>query len=208
MLPYFLDKLYVIGKFLSSHLNRLRLRGARVEVIAYIVARSPKPSILLVQSVYGSTIMPPQEGVLLSEDCQSAFYRCLHEELGIDLPPNHRRLLHVRTIKYLGTLDLPQSRRGERLVADDADCTPFAAIKLTKKAYFAVIGIVRDVADLSLDPNGVEIVAADWYDFNEARQVVQDTNRPEKATVILQGLELCQRHASGFSEDTPSVFPG
>jgi hypothetical protein len=55
--------------WLSSRSNRLRICGARIEVIAAVVTRKPTPSILLARvGVGGGSIwILPQEGVGLQE---------------------------------------------------------------------------------------------------------------------------------------------
>ena len=72
--------------WVSSKPNRLRVRGARIEVMAFLVTRNPEPSILLAQSVYHGMWMPPQEGVNLKESFAEALHRCLEVECGLDLP--------------------------------------------------------------------------------------------------------------------------
>jgi hypothetical protein len=60
--------------WVSSKPNRLRVAGARVEVMAFIVSRKPSPSILLAQSVYHGMWMPPQEGVNIGESFAEALH--------------------------------------------------------------------------------------------------------------------------------------
>src|SRR5438874_2729162 len=108
------------GLWLSNKPNRLRLRGARIEVIAMLLCRNPSPSILLGQSPYHNMWMPPQEGVRVKETFEEALIRCLETECGLMLPKDRTdlsRLLHIRTIRFLGTVDLPKERQGERPVA-------------------------------------------------------------------------------------------
>lgn len=197
MIEYLLEKVQIVAMWLSSRANRLRLRGARVEVIAFILTRSPITSVLLVESAYGNAWMPPQEGVRLAESFQEAFYRCVQDECGISVPSDpgeRRRLFYLRHIQYLDVLELPRERWGERLVADDAIDTPLGHIQLTKKAYWAAIAIVRSTSDITPKPDGREIVNVGWFDLEKARELVRTTNRAEKSAVLLEGLELCQKH--------------
>lgn len=201
MLNYLIDKSHVVAMWLSSRANRLRLRGARIEVVAFIVTRSPIISLLLVESAYARTWMPPQEGVNLGETFQDAFYRCVQDECGINVPsePNERRkLFYLRHIEYLDMLDLPAERSGERLVADNAADTPLDSIKLKRKAYWAALAIIRDASDIVPKPDGREIVNAGWFDLDKARDLIQSTNRPEKASLLLKGVELCEKHLRGY----------
>ena len=50
MLAELLDPARHLLFWLSSKPNCLRVRGARIEVVASLVARNPEPSILLAQS--------------------------------------------------------------------------------------------------------------------------------------------------------------
>ena len=68
--------------YLGSPVNRARLRGARIEVIASIWCRQPELQILLGQSSYHEMWMPPQEGVKLKETFEEALRRCLEVECG------------------------------------------------------------------------------------------------------------------------------
>jgi len=197
MIEYLLEKCQIVAMWLSSRANRLRLRGARVEVIAFILARSPIASVLLVESAYENVWMPPQKGVRLAESFQEAFYRCVQDECGISVPSDpseRRRLFYLRHIQYLDVLELPRERWGERLVADDAIDTPLSHIRHTKKAYWGAIAIVRSTSDIAPKPDGREIVNVGWFEFEKARELVRTTNRAEKAAVILKGFELCQKH--------------
>ena len=190
--------------WLTSKANRLRIQGARVELIAFIVTRSPTPAVLLVESVYGKTWMPPQEGVYLSESFTDAFYRCVHDECGIKLPSEvneRRKLFHMRHIEYLDVLELPRDRWGERHVADDAVDTPLSNIKLKKKAYWAAIAIVRETSDITPIADGREVDNVSWFALDKARELIQTTNRAEKAALILKGLDLCQKHLRVSSGD-------
>lgn len=183
--------------WVSSAPNRERLRGARVEAIAYVIARTPEPSILLVKSAKGAAWMPPQEGIGLTETFHDGLYRCLEDECGVAIPEGTKersRFIHMRLTKYLGTLDLPLERWNERGVADDASGTALERIDQRKKAYWAVIGIVRDRSVVAPVPDGTEIVEAEWVCLDEARYRITKYNRPEKAALLLKGLDFCNKH--------------
>lgn len=200
MINMLIDKVFVIVTWLSSRVNRLRLQGARIEVMAFVVSRNPTCSVLLVQVPYGNIYMPPQEGVCIRESFQDAFFRCVQDECGINVPlePNaRRRLFYLRHIEYLGVTALPRDRWGERHVADDAADTPLGHVQLKKKAYWAQIAVVKTTSDIEPKPDGREIVNAGWFEFEKARELVQSTNRPEKAALVLKGLALCERHLCG-----------
>src|ERR1043166_7612624 len=78
-----LDKLIEAGSkillWATSKPNRLRLSGARIEVIATILADGSPPQVLLGESRYGVWMLP-QEGVSLKESLEDALSRCLREE--------------------------------------------------------------------------------------------------------------------------------
>lgn len=199
-----LDKFFELGSkvvfWLSSRPNRLRLRGTRVEVIAFIVCQHPELSILLGQSHYHKMWMPPQEGVRLGESFEGALYRCLEVECGLDLPETPKalaRALHVRSIRRMGTLDLPQERHGERLVADDAVGTPLESVVLRRKAYWMATILVGTQHDIAHRANGKELIDLKWFTFQEAYDVIQRTNHPEKAELLVKCLNACKQDLRG-----------
>lgn len=188
--------LFTIGAWLLNPANRLRLMGARIEVIAFITARFPCPSILLVQSVYENIWMPPQEGVKLVESFQDAFFRCVQEECNLFASPDQnqqKKLIYLRNIQYLATVNLPINRQKERLVADDATDTFLSHIPCTKKSYWAAIAILKNTSDITPVPNGNEITKVGWFSFEKARNLIQNTNRTEKANILFKGIELCEK---------------
>lgn len=202
MIQYLLEKGQMALLWFSNPANRSRLKGARVEVVAFLIAREPNSSVVLAESAYDSAWMPPQEGVRLKESFEEAFYRCVQDECCINVPPDPRergRLFYFRHIEYLGILDLPRERWGERLVADDAADTPLSQIQLRKKAYWAAIAILKATSDMIPKPDGKEIVNVGWFEFHRAREVIQKTNRAEKSRIILKGLDICQKHLRGVS---------
>lgn len=194
--------LKIVGKplmWLMSKPNRLRLRGCRIEVVAFIISRNDD-SILLGQSPYHNMWMPPQEGVNMNEGFKDALDRCLRVECGLDLPTDpvaRDRLLHLRSIKYLGTLELPSERQGERLVAEDAVGTPVEHVTLKCKAYWKAVLLVTSSADLNPQPDGTELVALRWFPLDEARQSIWDTNHIGKAEMLIQGLIEVKRDLMG-----------
>src|SRR2546423_9434183 len=95
---------------------------------------------------------------------------------------------------------LPRERWGERLVADDAADTPLSSIKLRRKAYWAAVAMVKDTSDIVPKPDGREIVNIDWFTFDEARELIESTNRNEKVAVLLKGLQICRKHLKGAAE--------
>lgn len=199
-----LDKAIELGQkivlWLSSRPNRLRMRGARIEIVAFIVSRNPSPSILLGQSVYHEMWMPPQEGVFLSEAFEDALYRCLRVECGLDLPSNStgfEKLFYLRSIKYLGILDLPSERWGERLVADDAGGTPLESVLLKRKAYWKASLILMNQKDIKPKADGKELIDFKWFTFDDASRVVRETNHTNKAELLICGLEDAERDLKG-----------
>ena len=185
-----------LASLLSSRPKRLRLRGARIEIMAFIVCENPELSILLGQSKYHKMWMPPQEGVKLSESFKDALYRCLEIECGLDLPETQKaldRMFHVRSIRYFGTLDLPQGRHGERLVADDALGTALESIVLKRKAYWMATILITTRRDIAPRANGKELLDLKWFTFEEARDMIKAKNRPEKANLLVKCLDACER---------------
>jgi hypothetical protein len=98
-------------------------------VIACLLCRKPEASILLGQSPYHDMWTPPQESF------PQALRRCLEVECGLQLPEKEEdfaRRFYLRSIRYVGTLELPKDRHGERPVADNALGTPLEHIVLRR----------------------------------------------------------------------------
>ena len=187
-------------KWLSSKANRSRLLGARVEVIACVLCRSPEPSILLGQSPYHNMWMPPQEGVNMKESFQQALRRCLQVECGINLPvnPTHTSTkLHFRSTRYLGQIPLPPERQGERPIADDIHGTWLESIKLRRKAYWMATILISERTDISPKADGKEMLQFAWYTLSGARQAIQETNHARKAQLLLRLIDVCERDLRG-----------
>ncbi|MFP3613528.1 NUDIX domain-containing protein [Paraburkholderia sp. SIMBA_050] len=187
-------------RWLSSKANRARLTGARVEVIACMVCRLPEPSILLAQSPYHNMWMPPQEGVNLKETFQQALRRCLQVECGINMPVNPARAakaFQVRSIRYIGKVPLPKERRGERPIADDIHGTWLESVTLRQKAYWMATIVVSNQSDLSPKADGKELLDFAWYTLPEARRVIAETNHAQKARLLLQVVDACERDLRG-----------
>jgi hypothetical protein len=195
-----LDLGHKIILWLSSKQNRMRLQGARIEVAAFIISRKPDHSILLGQSPYHEMWMPPQEGVRLSERLEDALYKCLRIECGLNLPKDPidlKRLLYLRSIKYLGTLDLPPVRWGERPVADDVTGTPLESIQLKRKAYWKATLLLANQSDINPKADGKELIRLKWFTFEEARLAILETNHANKAELLTHGLEEAERDLKG-----------
>ena len=144
--------------------------------------------------------MPPQEGVNLSENHEQALIRCLTVECRLDLPEDPKsfsRLMHVRSYRYMGSVDLPADRRGERPVADDAIGTAFESVKLKRKAYWMAIILLKAKDDISPQPDGKELIDLRWFTFSEAKKLITETNHPEKANLLLESLDFCLRDICG-----------
>jgi ADP-ribose pyrophosphatase YjhB (NUDIX family) len=186
----------------SSKPNRLRVRGARIEVMAFLVTRNPHPSILLAKSVYHDIWMPPQEGVKLNESFIEALHRCLEVECGIDLPPDPKQLarhIHVRSCRFVGIVPLPRERHGERPVADDAPGTALEVVTLKRKAYWMATVVLKSQADISFTADGKEISELRWFSVEDARETIRRTNHPEKAELLLRAMHMCRQDISGGS---------
>jgi ADP-ribose pyrophosphatase YjhB (NUDIX family) len=189
-------------RWLSSKANRARLTGARVEVIACMVCRSPEPSILLAQSPYHNMWMPPQEGVNLKETFHQALRRCLQVECGINMPVNpahFAKAFQVRSIRYVGEVPLPLERRNERPIADDVHGTWLESVTLRRKAYWMATIVVSNQSDISPKADGKELLGFAWYTLPEARKVIQATNHAPKARLLLQLVDACERDLRGAS---------
>ncbi len=187
-------------KWASSKANRARVRGARIEVIACILCRTPEPSILLGQSPFHTMWMPPQEGVNLKESFQQALRRCLQVECGISTPvnPTHQsRALHFRSIRFLGEVALPKERQGERPIAEDVHGTWLESIKLRRKAYWMASILVANQTDISPKADGREMLGFAWYSLPEARRVIRETNHVEKSNLLLKLIDACERDLRG-----------
>jgi ADP-ribose pyrophosphatase YjhB (NUDIX family) len=185
--------------WLSSRPNRLRIRGARIEVIAAVVTRKPTQSILLARAGAGggSIWTLPQEGVGLQETFEQALYRCLQVECGLELPEKREQVernLYVRVIRYAGMLDLPEARRGERDVADDVIGTPLESVKLKRKAYWVGTILVETQDKHDFKPDGIEILELRWCGIEEATEQVKASNRPEKAALLIEAIRGAAKH--------------
>jgi len=200
MLEGVMDVLKKVTLWFGSTANRYRLRGARVEVIALIVCREPEASVLLGQASYHKLWMPPQEGVGLRETFLDTLHRCLRTECGLEIPNDEserRNKFYVRSVRYVGTLDLPAARHGERLVADDATGTPLEAVRLRKKAYWLATLLVRQRDDLAPKPDGLELVRLEWVSVEKARELIKSTNEPPKAELLLKCLTTALQDIQG-----------
>jgi ADP-ribose pyrophosphatase YjhB (NUDIX family) len=183
--------------WLSSTMNRQRLRGARIEVVILLIARRPQPRILFVQSYYNDCWMPPQEGVELKEGLRDALARGLAEECGIDMrheDGSYNQDFYVRQITFLKTLDLPPERIDERQIAADVEDTPFHAITMKKKAYWLGIVLIESAEQVLPKPALNEIKAIEWLSFESAAEKIIATNRPEKAELLSAALAQGMRH--------------
>jgi hypothetical protein len=184
--------------WLSNKPNRLRLRGSRIEVIAAVLTRKPFPSILLARTAgYGGTWTLPQEGVGLKETFDDALYRCLVVECGFDRPQSRDQLernLYLRSHRYLGLLDLPPVRHGERPVADDAVGTILESVKLKRKAYWVSTVLVASQDQVTFRPDGNELGELRWYEIERAADRLRECNRPEKSELLARAIQEAARH--------------
>ncbi len=199
-----MDALVHLGQKISlwfgSQANRLRLKGARIEVVALVVSRNPTPTILLGQSPYHDMWMPPQEGVLLAETFPDALHRCLQHECGIAVPQDEtarRRMFYTRSLQYVGILDLPAERVGERPVADDAINTPLEKVLLKRKAYWLATVLVRSPADLQVKADGIELLKLEWFTPSDARDLIEQTNHPSKAALLRRCIDTALKNVMG-----------
>lgn len=179
----------------SSRANRSRILGARVQTIACILCRDTDIWILLGQSRYHNTWMPPQEGVDLDEDFEEAFSRCLKVECGLDQVA--QQSLRVRSCKYVGQITLPKNRWGERPVADSVYGTFLESITLKAKAYWMMSAIVSRKYDIDPKPDGIELAKLSWHTLENARDLIQRTNHADKAELLMDVLSQCERDLLG-----------
>ncbi len=188
--------------WLSSRPNHLRVRGARIEVVALVLTSDPAPAVLLARSRHDAWL-PPQEGVGLQESFEEALYRCLRVECGLDIPEDRHereRVFYIRLIRYARVLDLPRERWGERLIADDCLGTPLESITMRRKAYSVATVLVRSRDAVAPRPDGSEVVEVRWCELAEAEKRIRDSNRPEKAALLVGAL----RDAAGRLQKPPS----
>jgi ADP-ribose pyrophosphatase YjhB (NUDIX family) len=194
---------HTAAPWLSSRPNRLRIQGARIEVIAIVLSRNPAPLVLLGKSPYHNMWMPPQEGVRITETFSQAIGRCLETECGLKIPQEQNELagvLYIRSIRYVGTIELPRERQGERLVADDAVGTALEHVRLKKKAYWMATILVGNGVRLELKPDGIELTDLRWFEIGEARQRILETNHPSKADFLLRCLDSCLPDITGATK--------
>jgi ADP-ribose pyrophosphatase YjhB (NUDIX family) len=182
---------------MSSRPNRLRLRGSRIEVIVALLTRKPTRSILLARAAAYGIWTLPQEGVGLRETYEEALYRCLAVECGLDRPPSREQLerrFYLRSFQYVGVLDLPEHRWGERLIADDAIGTALESIRLRRKAYWVGSVLVPSQESVTPMPDGNEVDRLEWCPVEQADQRLHIANRPEKAELLTRALQAAIRH--------------
>jgi ADP-ribose pyrophosphatase YjhB (NUDIX family) len=194
-----LEYLQRVVYWMASRPNRLRLRGTRIEVVAFVLCREPIPTLLLARTPYRDGVWsPPQEGVQLAESLQEAVERCLRTECSVALQdkPLHE-WAYLRSIQFLGTIPLPPGRWGERPVADDAAGTLLEAVELRRKAYWRATLIVRSQEEFACAPDGREVTELRWCSLDEARSMMVGSNRVEKAGLLVRGLEKCLRDLHG-----------
>lgn len=189
-----------LSLWLSSKQNRLRLKGARIEVILFLVTRKPEVSILLAKSVYHNIWMPPQEGVNYQESFESAIYRCLDEECSLPIFNSDlasRKQIYIRSINYSGVLDLHKSRHGEREVASDIHGTILEGTTLKKKAYWVATILIEDKNTINPKPNKIEILELEWFNFTDAREIIEKSNHKDKGKLLVKALNKCELDITG-----------
>lgn len=205
ILPFkMFDKIFEFGKsitcWVSSQPNRYRMRGARIEVIALVLSRTPEPCVLLGQSPYHEMWMPPQEGVLFKESFMSALTRCLSSECGLHMSEENQTIkppFYLRSIRFVGLLPLPYERRGERPVADDIAGTPLEKVTLKSKAYWLATILINNSNSITPKADGIELINIKWFTLKEANRLINETNHPKKAALLTKCLNGCQRDLFG-----------
>jgi ADP-ribose pyrophosphatase YjhB (NUDIX family) len=197
-----------LAPYLLDRKQRLRVFGARVEVCAFLSARTPQPAILLVKSQYGPW-MPLQEGVGANESLEAALWRGLREEVGLDFETEERgRLVNDQGCRFLGTRRLPKERwdRNTRAVAPGLpDGHPLTLIKVRKKAYWGLFRQVSDFDQHALSPNGTEVIEAEWLPLAEARERVRQTVPVDKLEILSPGFDICEQALSGTALHFPEL---
>lgn len=174
--------------WLTRRTNRQRLRGARVEAVSVLIRTGSMPSMLLVKSVYEDCWMFPQEGVNLGESLLSASVRGLDEECGLTISGQGSSLIdgvHRRDIRYVGILDLPPDRWGERSVASNANDGPLSQVTLKRKAYWAIFYLVDEATSLTVQPNMVEVVDAAWIPLDEIPMKLRNNREAKRVLLML-----------------------
>ncbi|QDC44585.1 NUDIX domain-containing protein [Methylophilus medardicus] len=185
-------------KWVADRKNISRLLGARVQVVVCVITREPDSSILLAKSIYHDRWMPPQEGVNLKDSFKDAVDRCLSQEFGLDSKIRKELLSNnIKSIRYIATIPLIKDRRNERLVADDAIGTWMEHISMTKKAYWKCTIIIDKQDSIKPVPNMTEVLDFKWYALAEARKVIQSSNLPDKANLLLTIFDKCHNDIHG-----------
>ena len=188
-----------IAEWATSKPNRLRLSGARIEVIAMVLSLNPTPQVLVGESRYRVWLLP-QEGVKLKETLDDALIRCLREECKIDVPAEagqRRQLFYQHSIQYLDTLDLPADRIGERLVADNAQGTPYESVELRKKAYWLATLMVQNPSEFPAIADGTELTKLTWMPLAQARETLKKTNDAPKAALLTLCIDRAAKVLKG-----------
>ncbi len=185
-----------VALWATSKPNRLRLSGARVEVIAMVLSLNPTTQVLLGESRYRAWLLP-QEGVRLKETLDDALSRCLREECRIEVPAERRQLFYLHSIRYLDTLDLRADRIAERLVADDATGTVFESVDLRKKAYWLATLIVKNPSDFPAIADGTELTKLTWMPLSQARETLKRTNEEPKAALLTECIDRAAKVLKG-----------
>ena len=190
--------------WLGNRANRVRLMGGRVQVIVLVLSREPEAMVLLGKSPYHDMWMPPQEGVNLQEKFPQAVRRCLEVECGLALPPgdlDYSKLMHFRSTRYVGAIELPLERQGERPVADDVLGTPLEHVRLKRKAYWVTTAIIKSTSDISPVPDGKELRELRWFPLAEARDLISRTNHRPKGYLLLRCLDQALRDLYGTNRE-------
>jgi hypothetical protein len=105
--------------------------------------------------------------------------------------------MYVRSYRFMGVVDLPLDRRGERPVADDAVGTALESVTLRRKAYWMATVLLRDRTDINPVPDGKELVDLRWFTVADAADAFRRTNHPEKSALLLKSLEACKQDLLG-----------
>ena len=68
---------------------------------------------------------------------------------------------------------------------------------MKRKAYWMatiLVGLEDDIAPVA---DGKELTELGWFTFEEAREVVKETNRGAKAKLLVECLNACEEDISG-----------
>lgn len=173
-------------KYFGKKTDRMRFRGYRIQVIVVVSTTGEEPKLLITRSGFGSVWSFPQEGVEPNETFDAAAIRCLVEECGYNKDTKNK--LHLRNISFLGSVNLPERRWGERSVVQDAAGGLYDNVVMDKKAYWVARYFVSESSISLFSPDNIEVLELEWAKKGDAIERIRGSVDPSKAEMLIASL--------------------